>query len=95
MADGRWTMTKTELDSVACGMNAVETVDRPHHGEHRAVDDRDGKAEKACAFCGSGELEGGFGGYGKGFIYRSMRCGKCGGITDFVSKDEVRRFFPE
>ena len=93
MADGRWTMTEGELNAVATGFEVRDTAELPNYKKRRAVDDRDGRAEKRCAFCGSTELETGFGGYGKGFGYRSATCRVCGGITEFVYKDEAGRYF--
>lgn len=96
MADGRWVMTEEELNRVACGFDNTDRQDPrelPNFGERRPVDDRDGKAVKKCAFCGSEDIGSGFGGYGKGFGYRSARCRKCGGITDFVYEDTVGKYF--
>ena len=45
-----------------------------------------------CAFCGSDKMRVGFGKYGQGFGCRSSKCEDCGGITDFVYKDEVGKF---
>ena len=65
----------------------------PNYGRHMAVDDRDGKAQVRCAFCGSEEMQAGFGGCGEGFGYRSHKCRACGGTTDFVYKDEIGKYF--
>lgn len=93
MADGRWTMTEQELDRVAGGFDLPDTGSLPNHGLRRAVDDRNGQALNACAFCGSDDLTTGLGGYGAGYGYRTVRCRRCGGLTDFVYKDDTHRFF--
>ena len=93
MADGRWVMTNKELNDVVCSMNEQTLTKLPHYGEHRTVDDRDRKAPRKCAFCGSDNLQSGFGGYGEGFGYQSSKCKDCGGTTDFVYQDDVGRFF--
>lgn len=95
MADGRWVMTKDELNKVVCGFDGGKSQDirkLPNYGSHRAVDNRGGKAEVKCAFCGGTDLMTGLGGYGEGYGYRSSRCKACGGTTDFVYKDEVGKF---
>lgn len=92
MADGRWTMTRLEMDNVACGFDPRDTSALPNFKQHRYIDNRDGKAEAVCAFCGHSRLEAGFGGYGEGFGYKSYFCPECGGSTDLVYKDEVGRF---
>lgn len=92
MADGRWVMTNEELDGVVCSMNEQTVTELPRYGQHMAVDDRDHAAPCVCAFCGSGDLQGGFGGYGDGFGYKSFRCKLCGGTTDFVYQDDVNHF---
>ena len=46
-----------------------------------------------CAFCGSRDLQSGFGGCGEGFGYRSCKCKACGGTTDFVYMDEAGKYF--
>ena len=93
MADGRWVMTKGELDQVACGFEDRGLDKLPNYGKDIKVDNRDGSASHCCAFCGNASLEKGFGGYGEGFGYLSELCPKCGGKTDFVYKDEVGKFF--
>lgn len=93
MADGRWVMTDNELNSTACGFERRDIDSLPNFGKHIKVDNRDGSAERVCAFCGSDALEAGFGGYGEGFIYKGCLCSDCGGTTDFVEKDEVGKFF--
>ena len=79
----------------------------PNYGQNKYVDARSGAANSAaeaggatatgagaaCAFCGSHDLETGFGGCGEGFGYRSARCRDCGGTTNFVYKDEAGKFF--
>lgn len=92
MADGRWVMTNEELDGVVCNMNEQTVTKLPHHGEHRPVDNRNRTAPQVCAFCGSDNLQGGFGGYGDGFGYQSFKCKECGGTTDFVYQDDVGHF---
>lgn len=86
MADGRWVMTKEELDGVVCSMNEQTVTELPNYGKHYAIDNRDKQAEMVCAFCGSKDLQGGFGGYGEGYGYNSFRCKECGGTTDFYYK---------
>ena len=93
MADGRWVMTKNELDSVACGFESRDLEKLPNYQKHLPVDNRNGDAKHCCAFCGNDALEAGFGGYGEGFGYQSELCPKCGGTTDFVYKDEINKFF--
>ena len=44
-------------------------------------------------FCGSDDLQSGFGGCGEGFGYRSFKCRSCGGTTDFVYKDNIGKYF--
>ena len=67
MADGRWVMTEIELNNVAGGFDRRDTDSLPNFKQHRAIDNRDGSAEKICAFCGHDKLEAGFYGYGHGF----------------------------
>lgn len=95
MADGRWVMTKTELDNTACGFERRNLEELPNHNQHIKVDNRDGNAELKCAFCGSTNLEAGLYGYGQGFGYKSYLCPACGGTTDLVYKDEVGKFFED
>lgn len=96
MADGKWVMTEDDARRVDL---SFEEKDRqglrglPNYGQHRAVDDRRGDAELKCAFCGSGDLQTGFGGCGEGFGYRSFKCMACGGTSDFVFKDDNGKFF--
>ena len=67
MADGRWTMTEEELNRVVTGMRTDRRGDLPNHGMHRQIDARPGTApEQCCAFCGSADLQTGFGGSGDG-----------------------------
>lgn len=93
MADGRWVMTENELRNVAGGFDRRDMESLPNYKQHKQVDNRDGNAEKTCAFCGSTNLRSGFGGYGEGFGYLSSQCDDCGGSTDFVFKDEVGKYF--
>ena len=96
MADGKWVMTDDDarrVDLSYSGSADPEQKRLPNYGQHRAVDDRDGSAEKICAFCGSEELQSGFGGCGEGFGYKSYKCSNCGGMTDFVYKDDTGKYF--
>jgi hypothetical protein len=96
MADGKWVMTEEDdkrVDLTFSGSGSQNLRELPNHGQHRSVDDRDGKAEVKCSFCGSDELQSGFGGCGEGFGYRSFMCRSCGGTTDFVYKDEIEKYF--
>ena len=105
MADGKWVMTEEDARRVDLSFSGSARQDLrslPNYGQHRAVDDREsvasavddreGSAEK-CAFCGSADLQSGFGGCGEGFGYRSFICRACGGTTDLVYKDEAGKFF--
>lgn len=96
MADGKWTMTGEDakrVDLSFSGSAKTDQSDLPNRGKHIYVDDRDGKAERKCAFCGSREVEAGSGGFGEGFGYRTLRCSACGGMTELVYKDTVGKFF--
>ena len=96
MADGKWVMTEEDsrrVDLTFSGKPRQDLRRLPNYGQHRAVDDREGSAEEKCAFCGSGDLQSGFGGFGEGFGYRSLICRVCGGATDFVYKDETGKYF--
>lgn len=93
MADGRWVMTQDELNRVAGGMDFPSGEPLSHEGEEQAVDARDGLKEHRCAFCGSTDVQEGFGGYGPGLSYESVRCPVCGGRTKFILKDEYHRYF--
>jgi len=93
MADGRWVMTEAELESVALGFDGNDYKSLPNYGKRAPVDNRDGEAEHVCAFCGSPDLQDGFGGYGEGFGYHASRCRECGGMTEFVYKDEICKYF--
>ena len=96
MADGKWVMTDEDAKRVDMTFSSSARTDLrelPNYGEQKAVDDRDGRAAKKCAFCGSEDLQTGFGGCGEGFGYRSYKCRKCGGTTDFVYKDNTGKFF--
>lgn len=91
MADGKWTMTDDDarrVDLSFSGSANKNIRNLPNYGQHRCIDNRNGNAQLICAFCGSQELEAGFGGYGEGFGYKSYRCSRCGGTTDAVYKDE-------
>jgi len=96
LADGKWVMTDEDakrVDLTFSGSGRQNMRQLPNFGEHRAVDDRKGQAPEVCAFCGSDDLQSGFGGCGDGFGYRSFKCRSCGGTTDFVYKDDISRFF--
>lgn len=96
MADGRWVMTEEELNNTVCGFGSKKQINMrelPNYGRHMTTDNRQGQAQRVCAFCGSDDLITGLGGYGEGYGYRSARCRTCGGTTDFVYKDEVGKFF--
>ena len=96
MADGKWVMNDEDARRVdlSFSVNGRQNLrDLPNYGQHKAVDDRRGKAEKECAFCGSEDLQSGFGGCGDGFGYRSYKCRACGGTTDFVYKDDIGKYF--
>lgn len=96
MADGKWVMTEEDMLRVDCtfdGQGKQDIKELPHYGQHKYVDDRDGHAVVKCAFCGSEEIQSGFGGCGEGFGYRSYKCNVCGGSTDFVYKDEIGKYF--
>ena len=74
MADGKWVMTEEDakrVDLTYSGSAVQNMRDLPNYGLHSAVDDRDGKAACNCAFCGSDDLQSGFGGFGEGFGYKS------------------------
>ena len=96
MADGKWVMTEDDARRVDLSHEEKSITDLrklPNYGQQRAVDDRRGDAELKCAFCGSGDLQTGFGGCGEGFGYRSFKCMACGGTSDFVFRDEHGKFF--
>lgn len=96
MADGKWVMTEEDakrVDLSFSGKGAQDLRELPNYGRHMAVDDRSGSAAKKCAFCGSDDLQSGFGGCGEGFGYRSFKCRSCGGTTDFVYKDDTGKYF--
>lgn len=96
MADGKWVMTEEDskrVDLTYRGSAVRNMRELPNYGQHRAVDDRGGKVDARCAFCGSEDLQSGFGGSGEGFGYRSFKCRVCGGTTDFVYRDETGRYF--
>ena len=96
MADGKWVMTEEDsnrVDLTHHGSGLQDLRNLPNYGLHKAVDDREGNAASECAFCGSDDLQTGFGGFGEGFGYKSFKCRACGGTTDFVYKDETGRYF--
>jgi hypothetical protein len=96
MADGKWVMTEEDskrVDLSFSGKGAQDLRGLPNYGMQRAVDDRGGKAGRVCAFCGSGDLQQGFGGCGDGYGYSSCKCRACGGTTDFVYKDDAGKYF--
>ena len=98
MADGKWVMTEEDskrVDLTFSSSGRQNMRELPNYGQHMAVDDRNGAAEMKCAFCGSRDLQSGFGGCGEGFGYRSYKCKACGGATDFVYKDEAEKFFAQ
>ena len=95
MADGKWVMTDEDakrVDLSFSGPGRKDMRDLPNHGEHRYVDDRCSDAALKCAFCGSDDLQSGFGGCGEGFGYRSFKCRVCGGSTDFVYRDDIGKY---
>ena len=96
MADSKWVMTEEDskrVDLTHSGSGLQNMHKLPNYGMHKAVDDRDGKADTRCAFCGLEDMQSGFGGFGEGFGYRSFKCRTCGGTTDFVYKDEIGKYF--
>lgn len=96
MADGKWVMRDEDakrVDLTFSGSGKQDMRQLPNFGQHRAVDDRKGQAGEVCAFCGSDDLQSGFGGCGDGFGYRSFKCRSCGGTTDFVYKDDIGKYF--
>ena len=96
MADGNWVMTEEDskrVDLTFSSHGGADMRSLPNYGEHRPVDDRGGNAERVCAFCFSDDLQSGFGGCGSGFGYRSFKCRKCGGTTDFVYMDTAGKYF--
>lgn len=96
MADGKWVMTEEDsrrVDLTFSGKARQDLRSLPNYGQHQAVDDRRGDAEEKCAFCGSCDLQSGFGGFGEGFGYKSFVCRVCGGTTDLVYKDETGKYF--
>ena len=97
MADGKWVMTEEDsrrVDLTHRGSGLQGMRELPNYGQHKAVDDRGGDAPHCCAFCGSGDLQSGFGGCGEGFGYRSFKCKVCGGTTDLVYEDIIGKYFP-
>lgn len=91
MADGKWTMTYEDAKRVDLSFNKTESIDLrslQNFGKNLFIDNRNNEAELKCAFCNSNDLQSGFGGLGDGFGYKSYKCTKCGGTTDFVYKDD-------
>ncbi len=96
MADGKWVMTEEDarrVDLTSSGNGMQDMRNLPNYGKHVPVDDRDGKAIRKCAFCGSEDLQSGFGSFGEGFGCKSYKCRVCGGTTDFVYKDIIGKYF--
>ena len=96
MADGKWVMTEEDskrVDLTYSGSGMTNMRELPNYGLNKAVDDRNSSAVLKCAFCGSDDLQSGFGGCGEGFGYKSYKCRACGGTTDFVYKDETGKYF--
>lgn len=96
MADGKWVMTEEDsrrVDLTFSGKPRQDLRNLPNYGQHKQVDDREGNAEEKCAFCGSEDMQSGFGGFGEGFGYKSFICRACGGTTDLVYKDETGKYF--
>ena len=91
MADGKWTMTEDDAKRVDLSFeksNRGNIRSLPNYGKEIAVDNRAGDAKVICAFCGSDQLQSGFGGIGEGFGYKSYKCRACGGTSNFVYKDD-------
>ena len=91
MADGKWTMSEDDAKRVDLSFgesNRQSIRDLENYGKEIAVDNRAGNAKEICAFCGSDDLQSGFGGVGEGFGYKSYKCRMCGGTTNLVYKDE-------
>ncbi len=91
MADGKWVMSEDDarrVDLTFSGSGRLDLRKLPNYGRSMSIDDLDGKADRKCAFCGSDDLQSGFGGCGENFAYRSFKCRSCGGTTNFVYKDE-------
>ena len=96
MADGKWVMTEEDskrVDLTYSGSGMTNMRELPNYSLNKAVDDRNSSAVLKCAFCGSDDLQSGFGGCGEGFGYKSYKCRACGGTTDFVYKDETGKYF--
>ena len=96
MADGKWVMTEEDSRRVDLTFSRSERQnlkELPNYERHKTIDDRDGEAVKKCGFCGSEDLQSGFGGCGEGFGYRSFKCRSCGGTTDFIYKDDIGKYF--
>ena len=92
MADGKWVMTEEDyrrVDLTFSGSGRQNLKELPNYELHKSVDDRKGDAPKKCAFCGSDDLQSGFGGCGDGFGYRSCKCRTCGATTNFVYRDDT------
>ena len=91
MADGKWTMTDEDAKRVDLSFSKTDSLELrslQNFGKHLFIDNRNNDAELKCAFCNSNDLQSGFGGLGDGFGYKSYKCTKCGGTTDFVYKDD-------
>ena len=62
MADGKWVMTEEDakrVDLSFSGSGGHDLRSLPNYGQHKAVDDRSGRAERKCAFCRSDDLHAG------------------------------------
>ena len=84
-------MTDEDAKRVDLSFNKTESIDLrslKNFGKNLFIDNRNNEAELKCAFCNSNDLQSGFGGLGDGFGYKSYKCTKCGGTTDFVYKDD-------
>ena len=71
MADGKWSLTdeiEKRADLSFSGSGRQDMRSLPYYGKHKTVDDRDGDAVKKCAFCGSDDLQSGFGSCGQGYV---------------------------
>lgn len=91
MADGKWVMTEDDARRVDLSFKCnsrTDLRDLPNFGMQRTVDERACSAGVKCAFCGSEDLQIGFGGFREGLAYRSFKCRTCGGTTDLVTADE-------
>ena len=69
MADGKWVMTDEDAKRVDLSFGSREGQELrtlPNYGMNKYIDNRNGKAAVKCAFCGSADLQSGFGGCGFG-----------------------------